>query len=91
MEEFSTSVREYSKVAGVEEQRKELMFNIQETHARYLKRNTALMAAFCFEPLQEAYTELHMQVTPCLFAISYISLNERKEWSPETSNSLVRL
>ncbi len=84
-------VREYSKVAGVEEQRKELMFNIQETHARYLKRNTALMAAFCFEPLQEAYAELHMQVMPCLFATSYILLNERKEWSPETSNSLVRL
>lgn len=61
-EEFGTSVKDFTAVTGVDEKKKELTSNIQETHARFLKKNTALMAAFCYDPLQEAYRELRMQV-----------------------------
>lgn len=62
LEEFATTVKDYVSVSGVDDQRKDLISQIQETHARFLKKNTALMAAFCYDPLQEAYRELRMQV-----------------------------
>lgn len=62
LEEFAASVKDYTAVSGVDEKRKDLSAQIQETHDRFLKKNTALMAAFCYDPLQEAYRELRMQV-----------------------------
>lgn len=61
LEEFSTTVKDYTTVNGVDKKRNELTAQIQDTHARLLKKNTALMAAFCYDPLQEAYRELRMQ------------------------------
>jgi hypothetical protein len=60
-EEFATTLKDYTSANGVDEKRKELNAQIQETHARLLNKNTALMAAFCYDPLQEAYRELRMQ------------------------------
>lgn len=61
LEEFAASVKDYTAVSGVDEKRRDLSAQIQETHDRFLKKNTALMAAFCYDPLQEAYRELRMQ------------------------------
>lgn len=69
LEEFGTMVKEFQAVSGVDEKRKELNNHIQETHSRFLKKNTALMAAFCYDPLQEAYRELRMQVWTSLFLL----------------------
>lgn len=68
LEEFATALKDYTSANGVDEKRKELNAQIQETHARLLNKNTALMAAFCYDPLQEAYRELRMQVkSPSLY------------------------
>lgn len=75
LEEFATTVKDYVSVSGVDDQRKDLISQIQETHARFLKKNTALMAAFCYDPLQEAYRELRMQ--EC-------ELNSKNIWKTRT-------
>jgi len=62
LQDFSTSLKDYTSAAGVEEKRKDLNAQIQDMHGRLLNKNTALMAAFCYDPLQEAYRELRMQV-----------------------------
>lgn len=67
-------VKEFQSVSGVDEKRKELNNHIQETHSRFLKKNTALMAAFCYDPLQEAYRELRMQVCTSLFLLQLVSI-----------------
>lgn len=55
-------MKDYTSANGVDEKRKELNAQIQETHARLLNKNTALMAAFCYDPLHEPDRELRMQV-----------------------------
>lgn len=62
LQDFSTTLKDYTAASGVEEKRKDLNAQIQDTHGRLLNKNTALMAAFCYDPLQEAYRELRMQV-----------------------------
>lgn len=74
LEEFGIMVKEFQSVSGVDEKRKELNNHIQETHSRFLKKNTALMAAFCYDPLQEAYRELRMQVCTSLFLLQSVSI-----------------
>jgi hypothetical protein len=69
LEEFAASVKEYTAVSDLSAQ-------IQETHDRFLKKNTALMAAFCYDPLQEAYRELRMQVN--YFSLKLIILLRSK-------------
>jgi hypothetical protein len=76
LEEFAASVKEYTAVSGVDEKRRDLSAQIQETHDRFLKKNTALMAAFCYDPLQEAYRELRMQVN--YFSLKLIILLRSK-------------
>lgn len=74
LEEFGIMVKEFQSVSGVDEKRKELNNHIQETHSRFLKKNTALMAAFCYDPLQEAYRELRMQVCTSVFLLQSVSI-----------------
>lgn len=69
-------MKDYTTVNGVDKKRNELTAQIQDTHARLLKKNTALMAAFCYDPLQEAYRELRMQVRfPPAFLTDHTSMS----------------
>ncbi|KAJ7542416.1 hypothetical protein O6H91_10G105500 [Diphasiastrum complanatum] len=60
IEEYATMVKDFLTSTG-DENRRELSTNIEEARAYLLKKNTALMAAFCYDPLMDAYKELHMQ------------------------------
>lgn len=61
MQEYMLRTKDYTSFLAVEEKRKELAHSIDDFTAHLLKKNTALMAAFCYDPLMDAYKELHMQ------------------------------
>lgn len=61
MQKYIALTKDYDSSAAVEEKRKELAHSIGDTTAHLLKKNTALMAAFCYDPLMDAYKDLHMQ------------------------------
>lgn len=61
LQEYKSMTKDYTPVLAVEEKKKELAHSIDDLTAHLLKKNTALMAAFCYDPLMDAYKELHMQ------------------------------
>eukprot|EP00249_Psilotum_nudum_P019648 c27358_g1_i1 orf=30-3086(+) len=61
LQEYASITKDYSTSAAVEERQKELMQSIENICSHLLKKNTALMAAFCYDPLMDAYKELNMQ------------------------------
>ena len=62
MQECLSITRDYASLPVIEERRKELARSMESLMAHLLKKNTALMAAFCYDPLMDAYKELKMQV-----------------------------
>ncbi|GLJ04736.1 hypothetical protein SUGI_0002260 [Cryptomeria japonica] len=60
MEAYRTMTKEYT-LSGVEERQKELVQKIEDAHAHLIRKNTALMTAYCYDPLMDAYQELHME------------------------------
>jgi hypothetical protein len=62
MEDYVLTTRDYASLPVVEEKRKELAHSTESLMVHLLKKNTALMAAFCYDPLMDAYKELKMQV-----------------------------
>lgn len=60
LEEYIMVTKEYG-IPEVEEKKKELIHYIEDAHAHLIKKNTALMAAYCYDPLMDAYRELHME------------------------------
>lgn len=62
MEEFIGDMKEYLAVSGVEQRRKDLVHTIHDILSHFLKKNTALMGAFCYDPLFDAIHELRMEV-----------------------------
>ncbi|XP_002975882.2 guanylate-binding protein 1 [Selaginella moellendorffii] len=61
LQEYTSAVKDFTSVPTVDEKRKELSYRIGEARDHLLKKNTALMAAFCYDPLMDAYKELRMQ------------------------------
>ncbi|KAI5061796.1 hypothetical protein GOP47_0022335 [Adiantum capillus-veneris] len=61
LQEYNTMTSDYASMTAVEEKRKELVHSIEDFLAHILKKNTALMAAFCYDPLMDAFKELRMQ------------------------------
>ena len=66
MEAYRTMTKEYT-LSGVEERRKELVQKIEDAHAHLIRKNTALMTAYCYDQLMDAYQELHMEVSWTIF------------------------
>lgn len=60
LEEYVMVTKEYG-IPEVEEKKKELTQYIEDARAHLIKKNTALMAAYCYDPLMDAYRELHME------------------------------
>ncbi|KAH9327657.1 hypothetical protein KI387_007835, partial [Taxus chinensis] len=60
IEQYVTMTKEYA-LPEVEEKRKELMQKIEDAHAHLIRKNTALMTAYCYDPLMDAYRELQME------------------------------
>ncbi|MCO5548352.1 hypothetical protein L7F22_001809 [Adiantum nelumboides] len=61
VQDYITMTREYASLTVIEEKRKELVHSIEDFLVHILKKNTALMAAFCYDPLMDAFKELRMQ------------------------------
>ena len=66
LEEYIMVTKDYG-IPEVEEKKKELTQYIEDARAHLIKKNTALMAAYCYDPLMDAYRELHMEVSYTLF------------------------
>ena len=63
MKDYVLTTRDYVSLPVIEEKRKELARSMESYMLHLLKKNTALMAAFCYDPLMDAsYKELKMQV-----------------------------
>lgn len=60
LEEYIMVTKDYG-IPEVEEKKKELTQYIEDARAHLIKKNTALMAAYCYDPLMDAYRELHME------------------------------
>lgn len=60
LEEYIMVTKEYG-IPEVEEKKKELIRYIEDARAHLIRKNTALMAAYCYDPLMDAYRELHME------------------------------
>eukprot|EP01018_Ginkgo_biloba_P021311 Gb_13015 [translate_table: standard] len=60
VEEYVSMTKEYASPA-VEEKQKELIQIIEVARAHLIRKNTALMAAYCYDPLMDAYRELRME------------------------------
>lgn len=60
LEEYIMVTKDYV-IPEVEEKKKELTQYIEDARAHLIKKNTALMAAYCYDPLMDAYRELHME------------------------------
>lgn len=73
LQEYVSMTKDYASFLAVEEKRKELVHNIEDFTTHLLKKNTALMAAFCYDPLMDAYKELHMQDCDRTFQNMWVS------------------
>ncbi|KAG6544110.1 hypothetical protein Mapa_014422 [Marchantia paleacea] len=61
LSEYIALVKDYLPSTMVEDRKKELVRSIEELKLHLLRKNTALMRAYCYDPLMEAYKELRMQ------------------------------
>ncbi|KAH7283299.1 hypothetical protein KP509_35G070400 [Ceratopteris richardii] len=75
LQDYITMTMDYASLMFVEEKRKELIRTIADYLAHILKKNTALMAAFCYDPLMDAYKELQMQDCDRTFHNMWVSGN----------------
>ncbi|CAM6114295.1 unnamed protein product [Calypogeia fissa] len=61
VDEYAALVKDFLPSGVAEENKKELIRTIRELKEHHLRKNTALMRAFCYDPLHDAYKELRMQ------------------------------
>lgn len=78
LNEYTALVKDYLPSTMVEDKKKELVRSIEELKLHLLRKNTALMRAYCYDPLMEAYKELRMQVSRCFVGVRLAGLSCNK-------------